>query len=192
VFGRRRRARLTAEVLKRAAESLRQQSSGLDAGLLQLAFRQLDVQSSEYDVGDRRWAIFTGASLTLAVALVSTRASASTAVLGALPAFKDHWWPPLLGFTFAALLFAVDLFRGPRQLIGPDPDGVRPTLETAGQSHPEVSAMRMLTLLLVDTYEENARELRRHRRLPLSALGVAFLISTLIATGLCYWLVRPS
>lgn len=162
----------------------------LDEALLQLAFRQLDDQDDEYRASDRRWTVLTGAALTLGVALLSIRATATSAALQTVPAFQDHWWPPLLGFALAAGLLTLDRVLAPRQLIGPDPQRVRATLEAATERHPEVSSVRMLTLAVVDAYEQNLRELRRHRRRGLGFLGTTVLLVTVVATGLCYALVR--
>jgi|GEM_PF-6060674 len=169
------------------------EKSQLDEFLAHLALQQL-----LYRLGARRTqevvaVALSATAVALAIADVTVRASASQQLLAAVPAFSDHWWPPLLGLalSFACLLLSV---RPPAEiLLGPDPEDVRPRLDEAGRAARaagiQASPLRLITWLLIDAEGANKRAFEKGRLDIWLAAGIVTLVLTLILTGLAYWVV---
>ncbi len=168
-------------------------SSQLDEFLAHLAMQQLLFRLGARRSQEVLAVALSATAVALAIADITVRASASQALLAAVPAFADHWWPPLLGLalSFACLLISA---RQPSEiLLGPDPEDVRPRLDEAGQGARaagiEASPLRVVTWLLIDAEGANKRAFEKARLGLWLGAGVLTLVLTLVLTGLAYWAV---
>jgi hypothetical protein len=107
--------------------------SQLDEFLAHLAMQQL-----LYRLGARRSqevlaVALSATAVALAIADITVRASASQALLAAVPPFADHWWPPMLGLALSFVCLVLSARQPFAILLGPDPENVRQQLDEAGR-----------------------------------------------------------
>jgi hypothetical protein len=133
------------------------------------------------------------AAVALAIADVSVRAAASTALLAAVPAYVDHWWPPLIGLALSFLCLLLSARQPSQVLVGPDPEEVRPRVEaavlTGRAAGIDASPLRVVTWLLVDADRANRDAAESAHLGGWLTAGVVSLALTLLITGLAYWAV---